>query len=340
MPADDAVTGFARVEAQPEELEESGPAADRVKGDDEMVVAGALRAPWKWEKLIVDSAVIGGDPERWRRRLRGLRGEFDGQLREAQREDPDSARVGQIERDIDNLAHLTGLRPAAHRRAGGLAAERDVGRMARTLHRAGAARAAPSGSRPAGARRAAADGGGRPGLARRGARHSRGTPADARRTAAGESLRLRLRRHAAAAARPRLRHRLRAFARRAAVPAEAARGSDAARRRDARAARRRAVRPGGSSQERAPDAAPRGRRGDDAAVAVVSAARRQRRAAARAVVLHARRHARDHRPHPATRRAAAARGGGGRREARLAGAGGCRARRSTRSSTTSRRCAS
>ena len=107
MPAEDAVTGFARVEAQPEELEENRPTEDRVKGDDEMVVAGALRAPWKWEKLIVDSAVIGGDPERWRRRLRGLRGEFDGQLREAQREDPDSARVGQIERDIDNLAHLT-----------------------------------------------------------------------------------------------------------------------------------------------------------------------------------------------------------------------------------------
>ena len=107
MPAEDAVTGFARVEAQPEELEDSGPTADRARGDHEMVVAGALRAPWKWEKLIVDSAVIGGDPERWRRRLRGLRGEFDGQLREARREDPDSARVGQIERDIDNLAHLT-----------------------------------------------------------------------------------------------------------------------------------------------------------------------------------------------------------------------------------------
>ena len=106
VPADDALTGFARIEAQPEEPEESGTPADRLK-DDDMVVAGALRAPWKWEKLIVDSAVIGGDPERWRRRLRGLRGEFEGQLREAQREDPDSARVGQIERDIDNLSHLT-----------------------------------------------------------------------------------------------------------------------------------------------------------------------------------------------------------------------------------------
>ena len=39
-----------------------------------------------------------------------------------------------------------------------------------------------------------------------------------------------------------------------------------------------------------------------AAVAVVSAARRRGSAAARAVVLRARRHARDHRPHPATTR--------------------------------------
>ena len=75
---------------------------------DKPVVAGALRAPWRWEKLIVDSAVIGGDPERWRRRLRGLRGEYEEQLREAQREDPESARAGQLERDLTNLAHLTG----------------------------------------------------------------------------------------------------------------------------------------------------------------------------------------------------------------------------------------
>ena len=100
MPADDAVTGFARVEAPAEEELEDRTAQRPNAAVDcgrrrSMVVAGALRAPWKWEKLIVDSAVIGGDPERWRRRLRGLRGEFDGQLREAQREDPDSPRVGQ-----------------------------------------------------------------------------------------------------------------------------------------------------------------------------------------------------------------------------------------------------
>lgn len=106
LPADDAVAGFARVEPLPDEAEadHGAPPPDE---DGRPVVAGTLRAPWRWEKLIVDSAVIGGDPERWRRRLRGLRGEYEEQLREAQREDPDSARAGQLERDLTNLAHLT-----------------------------------------------------------------------------------------------------------------------------------------------------------------------------------------------------------------------------------------
>src|SRR5207249_3050897 len=36
----------------------------------EAVVAGALRAPWRWERLIVDAAVIGRE-ERWQLRLDG-----------------------------------------------------------------------------------------------------------------------------------------------------------------------------------------------------------------------------------------------------------------------------
>ncbi len=104
VPADDAVTGFARLEATPEEAE----ADDPLSSDDgtNAVIAGALRAPWRWERLLVNSAVIGGDSERWRRRLRGLRGEYEEQFREAQREDPDSARAAQLEREIANLAHL------------------------------------------------------------------------------------------------------------------------------------------------------------------------------------------------------------------------------------------
>ena len=33
-------------------------------------IAGTLRAPRRWEWMLVEAAVIGGDPERWRRRLR------------------------------------------------------------------------------------------------------------------------------------------------------------------------------------------------------------------------------------------------------------------------------
>src|SRR5205823_12443378 len=55
---------------------ESGPAAE-TDSDDEAVVAGTLRSPWRWEELIVESAVVGGRSRtegkaRWRRRLDGL----------------------------------------------------------------------------------------------------------------------------------------------------------------------------------------------------------------------------------------------------------------------------
>ena len=104
-----------------------GPADDAEKA----VVAGALRAPWRWEKLIVESAVIGGDPERWQRRLRGSRGEYEEQLREAQREDPESARAGQLERDLSQPRASGPLRAAGDRHARLVAAHRHVGRVAR-----------------------------------------------------------------------------------------------------------------------------------------------------------------------------------------------------------------
>ncbi|HEY0284591.1 MAG TPA: hypothetical protein VGC23_04330, partial [Vicinamibacterales bacterium] len=42
---------------------------------------GTLRAPWKWESLLVESAVIGGS-ERWTRRLNGLAEQYRLQIRE------------------------------------------------------------------------------------------------------------------------------------------------------------------------------------------------------------------------------------------------------------------
>jgi CRISPR/Cas system-associated exonuclease Cas4 (RecB family) len=74
--------------------------------DDEAIVHGMLRAPWKWETLIVESAVIGGDPARWHRRLNGLAKEFRVRIAEERKEDPESPRAARLERDWRNLGHL------------------------------------------------------------------------------------------------------------------------------------------------------------------------------------------------------------------------------------------
>jgi RecB family exonuclease len=71
--------------------------------DDQPVVEGALRAPWKWEQLLVESAVIGG-ADRWARRLSGLDAQFRTKL--AEERDQDSPRAAAIARDLTNLDHL------------------------------------------------------------------------------------------------------------------------------------------------------------------------------------------------------------------------------------------
>src|SRR5499426_93895 len=73
--------------------------------DNQAVVAGTLRAPWKWESLLVESAVIGGS-DRWERRLNGLAAEYDLKLRELTSEEADSPRIHRLERERQNLAHL------------------------------------------------------------------------------------------------------------------------------------------------------------------------------------------------------------------------------------------
>jgi ATP-dependent helicase/nuclease subunit B len=72
---------------------------------DHAVVAGTLRAPWKWESLLVESSVIGGS-ERWARRLNGLAAEYELKIRELTSEQPDSPRIAHLERERQNLAHL------------------------------------------------------------------------------------------------------------------------------------------------------------------------------------------------------------------------------------------
>ena len=104
LPVDEALRVDGGDEADDEEAEER--VLSREESGDGAVVAGTLRAPRRWEQLLVDAAVIGGDPARWTRRLDGLEQEFTARLAEARREDEHSPRVGAIERDLQHLGHL------------------------------------------------------------------------------------------------------------------------------------------------------------------------------------------------------------------------------------------
>jgi ATP-dependent helicase/nuclease subunit B len=95
---------------QPDELavESDGAAID---SDEDAIVAGTLRSPWKWEELIVESAVVGGRTKadggaRWRRRLDGLANDYRIRIEALRKEEPESARIARFERDLANLAHL------------------------------------------------------------------------------------------------------------------------------------------------------------------------------------------------------------------------------------------
>jgi ATP-dependent helicase/nuclease subunit B len=92
----------------PERAVPEPPVAD---SDEDAIVAGTLRSPWKWEELIVESSVVGGRTRqdgkfRWRRRLDGLAEEYRLKIAELVREEPESARIRRFERDLANLTHL------------------------------------------------------------------------------------------------------------------------------------------------------------------------------------------------------------------------------------------
>jgi ATP-dependent helicase/nuclease subunit B len=106
-PADDLIAGFASHEIVAD-ADEASPSEPPPADTEPPVVEGTLRAPWKWERLIVESSVVGGDPDRWRRRLRGLRETYEKQITEERlREDPESPRLVMLRRNQQNLAHLT-----------------------------------------------------------------------------------------------------------------------------------------------------------------------------------------------------------------------------------------
>ena len=73
---------------------------------------GQLRAPRRWERLLVEAAVIGGR-DRWRRRIDGLDNELRLKLAELGEEDETQAAA--LARTLDDLAALRRLCAPAHR---------------------------------------------------------------------------------------------------------------------------------------------------------------------------------------------------------------------------------
>jgi ATP-dependent helicase/nuclease subunit B len=89
---------FSTEEAS-EELQSVQPAEDHA--DDAPAREGQLRAPRRWEHLLIESAVIGGR-DRWRRRIDGLANDLRLRLSELAEEDETQAAV--LARTLEDLA--------------------------------------------------------------------------------------------------------------------------------------------------------------------------------------------------------------------------------------------
>ena len=81
------------------------PPAAPPDGDERPVLEGSLRTPFRWERLLVESAVVGGR-DRWERRLEGLARELALKVAALRADEPDSPRAARLELDIANLEHL------------------------------------------------------------------------------------------------------------------------------------------------------------------------------------------------------------------------------------------
>ncbi|MBF6568621.1 MAG: PD-(D/E)XK nuclease family protein [Candidatus Binataceae bacterium] len=86
------------------DLEDTPPVVhtDPINRDPVPIIEGTLVAPWRWEQLLVEAAVVGGR-DRWRRRINGLTGELE--LKRAEVAD-DDARAAAIDRQLRDLSHL------------------------------------------------------------------------------------------------------------------------------------------------------------------------------------------------------------------------------------------
>jgi ATP-dependent helicase/nuclease subunit B len=105
-PADEIVEAVLPIDERAEDEQPEDEARAQIdRGETDRDLAGTLRAPWRWEDLIVEAAVIG-QLDRWKRRLKGLEHEYDRRIREASSDDPDASRVRALIRDREQLRAL------------------------------------------------------------------------------------------------------------------------------------------------------------------------------------------------------------------------------------------
>jgi CRISPR/Cas system-associated exonuclease Cas4 (RecB family) len=101
-PVDELVTIIDETEAL-DTATEIADSALVVQPNDSAVIDGALRTPARWERLLVDSAVIGRK-DRWARRLEGLANELRLRIEEAAPEE--EAQLESIRRQVRDLDAL------------------------------------------------------------------------------------------------------------------------------------------------------------------------------------------------------------------------------------------
>ncbi len=100
-PSHELSPATVEAEREPQAQIENEPLPIELEG--KAIVDGTLRAPWRWERLLVESSVIGSK-ERWERRIAGLEGEL--RLRREELADEDETRAAGLDRDIRDLTHL------------------------------------------------------------------------------------------------------------------------------------------------------------------------------------------------------------------------------------------
>ncbi|MEE8587018.1 MAG: PD-(D/E)XK nuclease family protein [Acidobacteriota bacterium] len=80
------------------------PAGEDSETDQSPVIAGSLRTPFQWEQLLTDAAVIGGNPDRWKRRLEGLQNELGKRIQALSGEDDPLG--DHLQNELERLRHL------------------------------------------------------------------------------------------------------------------------------------------------------------------------------------------------------------------------------------------